>query len=111
MPLGGHSLSVCFTVFARGLSLSFNEPIEHVNVQEDRVGVFHLYWFIRFLDRLWEIRQEDISEGQIHGYNVGSCFSVAGVGSFHALTLVVRSAHGEVWDGVNFVWKWKKSEG
>ena len=105
MPLGGHSLSVRFAVFACGLSVSFDEPIEHV--QEDHVGVFHTNWFVRFVNRLWEIRQEDIREGRIHGNNIDSCFLVAGMGSFQALTLVVRSASSEVWDGVNFGWKRK----
>ena len=100
MLLGGLLLLICFAVFARGLTVLFHEPIEHV--QEDCVGVFHSYWFVGFSNHLREIRKEDIGQGQIHGYDVCSCFLVAGVGSFQALTLVVRSASGEVWDGVNF---------
>jgi hypothetical protein len=95
MPVGSDSLLVRFAVFACGFPVLFDELIKHV--EEDRVGVFHTNQFVHFANRLREICQENIGEGQIHGNNIGSCFLVASVGSFQA----------QVWDGVNFGWKRK----
>ena len=109
MPLGSHSLPICFTVFGHGLPVLVNEPIKHVD--KDRVWVLHSNWLIRFMNCLGEICNEDIGQGRIHGNDISSGFSVLDVGSLQAIMLVVRSAACEVRDGVNFGWKQKKLVG
>ena len=80
MPLGSHSLPICFTVLGCGLPVLVDEPIKHV--EEDCVWVLHSNLLVSFANCLWEICKEDIGQGRIHGNDVSSGFLVAGVGSF-----------------------------